>query len=507
MNKHFVSIPLAVGTALAVLAGPVAPAMADQHVSNVELTLLLINDLDDMGDPEGRGGFAKVAGAVKAERDMGANVLYLHAGDMISPSLMSGFDKGAHTVELLNLMPPDIFVPGNHEFDFGPDVLRERLADIDATILAANLRDADGEPLEGVEDTAMLEFDGVKVGFIGLTAEDAREKSSPGDLQIAPSVETALAEAEGLREAGADLVVVVAHAARDVDRDLFDTGAIDVILSGDDHDLLVFFDGRTAMVESYEQGDYLAAVDLDITVEVEDNDRDVSWWPNFRLIDTRNAEADPATAEKVVEYQAQLSDELDVEIGVTTTPLDSRRAMVRSQETAIGNLIADAMREAVGADVAITNGGGIRANKEYPAGSAITRRDILSELPFGNVNMLLEITGAGIKEALENGVSKVAEGGGRFPQVSNLNFDVDLSVEPGGRVSNVMVGGEPLDPDKTYKLSTNDYMARGGDGYTAFVGANVILGTYDAKLMANDVMAYIRRMGTIAPTVEGRINQ
>jgi len=482
-------------------------ALAESHITNVDVTFLLVNDIYELGDPEGRGGFAKVNGLVNAERAKGGHLIYVHAGDMISPSLLSGFDQGEHTITLTNLAAPDIFVPGNHEFDFGPDVFMERMAALDSTIMAANLRGADGNPIEGIVDTEMRDIDGVMIGIIGLAAEDSPVKSSPGDLQFSSTVETGLAKAAELREAGADLIVVVTHAARSVDRELFDTGAFDVILTGDDHDLMVFHDGRTAMVESYNEGDYVTAVDLSITVEMDDGDRDVSWWPNFRLMDTMTTEADPATVTMVDEFKAELSSELDVSIGTSETPLDSRRASVRSQETAIGNLIADAMRSAVGADIAITNGGGIRGNTEYAAGTELTRRDILTELPFGNLNLLLEVSGEAVAAALENGVSQVADGAGRFPQVSGISFDVDLDQEPGSRVSNIMVGDEPLDPAATYKLSTNDYMARGGDGYTVFRDATVILGDNDAKLMANDVMAYVRSMGQVAPTVEGRIKQ
>src|SRR5690606_33217386 len=113
----------------------------------------------------------------------------------------------------------------------------------------------------------------------------------------------------------------------------------------------------------------------------------------------------------------KLDQELAIEIGTTTTALDSRRATVRGQEAAIGNLIADAMRAAVDADIAITNGGGIRADREYPAGHRLTRKDVLSELPFGNRTVKLAVTGEHVKAALENGVSQFEAVAGRFPQV------------------------------------------------------------------------------------------
>jgi 2',3'-cyclic-nucleotide 2'-phosphodiesterase (5'-nucleotidase family) len=470
----------------------------------VDVTFLLVNDIYKMSGKD-RGGFARLSAVVKAERGKGGNVLYVHAGDTISPSLMSGFDQGAHIIDLINSAPPDIFAPGNHEFDFGKDVFMARMGEAQFPILAANLRGADGNPVPGIEDTRMVEFGGAKIGIVGLTADDSPVKSSPGDLKFADTVETGIAQAKALKEAGADLVVVVAHASRDQDRALFNSHAFDIILSGDDHDLMLFFDGRTAMAESKEEGEFVTAVDVAIDIEEGERGRRVKWWPSFRLIDTAGVDPDPETQAKVASYESELSKELDVVIGKTATALDSRKASVRSGETAIGNLIADAMRAAVNADVAITNGGGIRGNKEYAPGSELTRRDILTELPFGNKTLKLELTGEAILAALENGLSQVEKSSGRFPHVSGMTVEADLAAPAGGRVKAVTVGDAALDPARTYTLATNDFMARGGDGYGMFSEAPRVFGELDAKLMANDVMAHIRQMGEVAPKVGGRI--
>jgi len=470
----------------------------------VDVTFLLVNDIYKMSGKD-RGGFARLSAVVKGERGKGGNVVYVHAGDTISPSLMSGFDQGAHIIDLINSAPPDIFAPGNHEFDFGKDVFMARMGEAQFPILAANLRGADGNPIAGIEDTRMVEFGGAKIGIIGLTADDSPVKSSPGDLKFADTVETGVAQAKALKEAGADLVVVVAHASRDQDRALFNSHAFDIILSGDDHDLMLFFDGRTAMAESKEEGEFVTAIDVSIDIEEGDRGRRVKWWPAFRLIDTAGVDPDSETQAKVASYEGELSKELDVVIGKTATALDSRKASVRSGETAIGNLIADAMRAAVGADVALTNGGGIRGNKEYAPGSELTRRDILTELPFGNKTLKLELTGATILAALENGLSQVEKSSGRFPHVSGMTVEADLAAQPGSRVKAVTVGDAALDPAKTYTLATNDFMAGGGDGYGMFSEAPRVFGELDAKLMANDVMAHIRQMGEVAPKVEGRI--
>jgi 2',3'-cyclic-nucleotide 2'-phosphodiesterase (5'-nucleotidase family) len=471
----------------------------------VEITFLLVNDVDQMSDRDGRGGYARIAAAVKAERATHENVVFMHAGDAISPSLLSGFDQGAHIVTLINMTQPDVFVPGNHEFDFGPDTFRKRMSEARFPLLAANLRDAAGERLPGFSDIRMREFGGIKIGFVGLTTEQAEATSTPGDLKIAPALATGLKEAAALRSTGADVVVAVVHADRAIDRELVASRAFDLIFSGDDHDLLLNYDGRTVLMESPAQGEMIAA--LDLTVEADDggDGRRVEWWPRFRVLDTADFPPDPEVMERVEGFQQELSKELEVVIGRTATELDSRRATVRTGEAAIGNLIADAMRETVGAQIALMNGGGIRAERRYPPGADITRKDILAELPFGNRVMKLEVTGDVLRKALENGVSQIEQSAGRFPQVSGLAMEVNPKAEPGSRLRNVMLNGAPLDPKQTYTLATVDFVARGGDGYEALVDAPRIIGERDGPLLAAAVMAHLRKRGEIAPKTEGRI--
>jgi 5'-nucleotidase/UDP-sugar diphosphatase len=492
----------------ALIAALVASAtfVSQAQAETINLTFLLTNDIYKVDNTSERGGFARLNAVVKAERAKGGNVIYAHAGDLISPSLLSGFDQGEHTIALTNMAPPDIFTPGNHEYDFGADVFMKRMKEAKFPLFAANLRSSEGKPIEGFKDSEIRDIGGVKVGLIGATADDSPAKSSPGDtLKFAPTYDTVVAEAKSLRDQGADLVVAVVHANRTVDRALFDSRAIDIILTGDDHDLALFFDGRTVMAESKEEAEFVTAIDVKIDVSEKDGKRSVKWFPDFRIIDTAAVTPDPDTQAKVDAYNAELSKELDVAVGTTSEPLDSRKATVRTTEAAMGNLIADATREAVGADIAITNGGGIRGNKEYAAGSQLTRRDVLSELPFGNKTVKLEVTGDVVWAALENGLSDVENSSGRFPQVSGLTVEADMTRPKGERIVSVNIGGKPLDQTATYTLATNDFMYGGGDGYKMLTGAKPLFGVRDAKLMANDVMAYITARKTIAPKVEGRI--
>ena len=170
---------------------------------------------------------------VAMERASRRHVFLAHAGDAFSPTLLSGFDQGEHVIDLLNTIRPDAFVPGNHEYDFGPDVLRKRIAAARFPILAANLRDAQGRQLAGVSDTRMLDVQGAKIGVVGLTAQDSAEKSRPGDLHIANVVGTLRDRAAMLRNQGADLVVAIVHGDREIDRAVLQSRTADVLLSGD----------------------------------------------------------------------------------------------------------------------------------------------------------------------------------------------------------------------------------------------------------------------------------
>jgi 2',3'-cyclic-nucleotide 2'-phosphodiesterase (5'-nucleotidase family) len=402
-------------------------------------------------------------------------------------------------------MPPDAFAPGNHEFDFGPDVFLKRMAEAKYPRLAANLRDVDGKPLPGFSDTLMLQRGPIKIGIVGLTLDTSYQVSSPGNLKIANAVETGLAKAKELRAGGADFVVALTHSGHAEDRAMYDSHLFDLIMTGHDQDLLVNYDGRTAMMESYEQADFVTIADIAFDISEKDGKRVVTWHPSFRIIDSKDVTPDPETKAKADELAAMLAKELDVAIGITTTPLDSRRATVRTGEAALGNFVADAMKEAVKADIAITNGGGLRGNKEYPAGHALTRKDVLTELPFGNRTVKLQVTGATIHSALENGFSDIENNAGRFPQVSGLKVKYDPSKPKGSRVISVAANGKPLDVNAKYTIATNDFMANGGDGYVMFREARPLLTVRDAKLMANDVMAYIAQHKRISPQVEGRI--
>jgi 2',3'-cyclic-nucleotide 2'-phosphodiesterase (5'-nucleotidase family) len=398
----------------------------------------------------------------------------------------------------------DVFVPGNHEFDFGEAVFRERLSELRMPVLAANLSDAQGKQLSGVADTKVFELDGVKIGVIGLTDDNSAMRSSPGTLRFSPSLPMAENKARDLRAAGVDLIVVVIHAPWQDDLRLLNSGLYDVILSGHDHDLMLFYDGRSVLAEAKEEGETLVVVDLDIKVG-DGEKRQVAWHPRFRIVDTADVTPDPEVAAKVVAFESELDADLAQEIGRSETALDSRKTVVRSGEAAIGNLIADAMRDFAKADIAIMNGGGIRGDKEYEPGQVLTKRDVLTELPFGNKLMVLELSGEDLKSVLENGVWFGEKAEGRFAQISGATIVARREAVPGSRLTSIEIAGSPLDSSRSYKVAVNDFLAGGKDGYTAFLKGKVLLDANEGPLVATIVMDAIKAAGTVSPKIEGRI--
>lgn len=220
----------------------------------------------------------------------------------------------------------------------------------------------------------------------------------------------------------------------------------------------------------------------------------------------KNVPSDPTVQALVDSYNTLLDETLNVVIGKTDMLLDSQKSSIRSKETAMGNLISDALAWGTEADIAFTNGGGIRGNREYEAGTELTRKDMLGELPFGNVTVLLEMTGADVIEAMENAYSKVEDKAGRFAHVSSgLKVVYDASKAAGSRVVSMTLNGKPLVSGKSYKVATNDYIANGGDGYGILKDMPRLIDASGATLMATTVMNYVESQGTKGADISGRV--
>lgn len=466
-----------------------------------DLTILQFSDVHEITavDDGQAGGFARavtVRDRVAAEAPN--EVLILFSGDMVAPSLMSGFFYGAQIVDLSNHLGIDYAVVGNHEFDFGPDVAAERFAESEFEWLLANITRADGTLFPGTSTYALVEWDGTKVGLIGL-ANDWRDLTSTGDSQYLDYVPVARELVADLQAQGAEVIIALTHAFMDDDRRLArEVDGIDLILGGHDHMITSEVVNGTTIIKSGSDLRHLGHV----RVFKMNNTKAISW-VNWIPLDAGVPE-DADTLALVNAYEESLSGALDQVIGSTRVVFDTNRSQVRAVETPIGNLIADAQRLVTGADVALTNGGNIRGDRTWDPGD-LTGRDILTILPFNNIVVNVKVTGEVLLSALENSVSQLEHNAGRFAQVSGVSFVVERDKPAGSRVSEVMVGGEPLDLAREYVVSINDYLAEGGDGYTMFADAERVIDEAAGPLLAELVTSYIRDNSPVDPQVEGRI--
>ncbi|MFC6904916.1 bifunctional metallophosphatase/5'-nucleotidase [Halalkalicoccus tibetensis] len=431
------------------------------------------------------------------------NPFVLGNGDDIATSLYSSVFEGEHMIDALNASGLDYNTYGNHEFDLGPEVLAERVAGSEFPWVSANVVDERTGDVFGAEHGAeryvLREAGGVTLGFTGLCTEDTPDVSSPGEhvafLDPAEAMESLTTE---MCRAGADVIVVLSHLASPV--------AEEVAAAVDDIDVMVGDHYSEVYDEPAEINDAILSFvgdEFEFVGEIElaVNDGEVADY-EFTMHTVAEADVEPLSAvtEVVERYEAELDEELDVEIGETTVELDVRRETIRYGESNVGNYVADVKREETGADVGLMNGGGLRSDQVYGPGP-ITRRTVVDVLPFPNELVTIDVDGESLRAALEHGVSE--PGHGRFPQVSGMSFAYDPDAPAGERVGEVEVNGEALDPDGTYELATNDFVAGGGDGYEMFEG--LADGPGEGPLLSTVVIDAIEAEGTISPEVEGRI--
>jgi 5'-nucleotidase len=442
----------------------------------VHLTLLHLNDVYQFTPLEqGRvGGLARVATLHKQTLAESPHTLMLFAGDTLGPSVESLLQvdgkplHGRQMIDAWNAVGVDYAVPGNHEFDFGDGALKDALRASRFPWLAANIFDNHtGQPFEGVIPYVIREVAGVKVGLFGLLVPDTEVTSSVSqDTNIRDICTTARPVVSRLRAQGATLIVALTHLDLALDQELARCVSVDLIVGGHEHYRI---EDRTTGTPIFKvEADARELGRLDLDVDGRTGQLKTLAWRVFPVTDA--IPDDAAFAEAMRPYDALVAD-LSQPLGKTPVPLDARKTAVRSQETNLASLVTDTFRQVTGTDVVLVNGGAIRGDTVFPAGP-LTRRDLLAIFPFQDDLVRLDVTGAVLLAALENGVSKSAEDPepGRFPQVSGLRFSFDPAQPKGQRILCATVGGKPVSPTATYSLAATRFIAGGKDGYEMLRG-------------------------------------
>jgi len=489
------------------LAGALLAVSAAAWAEPTTITFLHVNDVSEYESKRGIGGVAPLMTLLLRERAASPNTITTFGGDLFSPSLMSALTEGAHMVDMMNAIGVGIAVAGNHEYDFGPEVAARNFAASAFPWLGTNALGPDGKPAGGLAARRIIERGGFRIGFFGLVTPETDTLSSPGeDIAFAPILETARNAVAALEAEGAEIIVALTHLDLSDEWELAENvRGIHLILGGHDHLPVAFNRSGTAILQAAYDAHYLGVVDLHVEWAERRGRKSLSVLPEWRLVTTAGVAPDPGIQLLVDRQNVRLDAELGAVVGSTAVELDTRRSSVRTRETRFGNLVAEAMRRGVGAEIALTNGGGIRGDRTYDVGTQLTRKDVLTELPFGNTVVLMELAGSDLRAALENGVSRVEDRAGRFPQIAGMRLVYDPAAPAGSRVVEVEVGGAPLEAAKVYTVATNDYMVGGGDGYASLANGRLLIDASGATLMATMVMDRIESLETVAPAVDGRI--
>jgi 2',3'-cyclic-nucleotide 2'-phosphodiesterase (5'-nucleotidase family) len=413
-------------------------------------------------------GYAKLfAYAAKLQSESGIEPILVDAGDAIHGQTLATLTKGESIIKIMNKVGYDVMTPGNHDFNYGSARLAELAAIADFKIISANVVRSDGSTF--LEPYTIIERDGVKIAFFGLSTPETAYKTNPlnvSGLTFKDPVKEAQTMVDLLKDQ-ADVVVCISHLGLDRSSEITSdlvaekVDGIDLIIDGHSHTMLSepLKVNNTLIVQT---GDYLKNIG---SVKIELNSENtVTGITGTLYTKEQSAEltSDDAVASAIDEYKAAQEPILAEIIAKSEVDFDGERAHVRTRPTNLACLITSAMIHATGADAAVTNGGGIRASITK---GDITRGDIITVLPFGNYIVTKKMKGSDILAALEHGLSAYPDQNGAFPQVGNIEYLFDPVKPAGQRVSYVRIKGERLDLNKEYIVATNDFMAAGGDGY------------------------------------------
>jgi len=474
----------------------------------VRLTILYTQGTTDLDETAGRGGMARLAGTIRQERAANPNLLVLHGGQTLAPSVLAFYDQGAHIIDLLNGMTIDAMAALNREYHHGDDRLSARAFEAGFPIVTTNAVDrSTGRTPDGLEEAVVLTAGPLRIGVMAATPVLTRETTRTQRTEFRDPVRALTAKAAALRADGVDLVVAMTGYAGDTHRSVLAARPADIVLYQDrSRPFAVDYDGRFLSATVGPQAAWVLALDLTVQRTAGPGGQPmVTWTPAPRLIDTATVAPDPAVLIQAKAYAARLDTMLRMEVGRLTAPLDTRKESLRTGENAFANAVVDTLREALDGDVALFNGGGIRGDRQYPAGTLLTRRDIYTELPFHDVGVVLDVSGQQLWDAVESGVSAVEQLQGRFPHLSNARAEVDLGRQPGQRLRSLSVGGKPVDLSGRYRLATSSFLAAGGDGYGVLAGAPRLVEDRNTEFVSTQMIDQIARSGEFVPRLDGRM--
>jgi 5'-nucleotidase/UDP-sugar diphosphatase len=483
---------------------------APQQPLQVDLTLLSTNDFHGNLEPTGAkhrdgrpiGGAAFLAALIERERQANPEgTLLLDGGDIVQGTALSNLTQGRATIDFYNLAGYDAAAIGNHEFDWGVPVLVDRMGQAKFPLLAANIEEkSTGRAPPWAKPHQIFEKKGLRVAVIGLITPDTPNVTLPQNVEpyrFLDPVEVANRLIRELVPSRADLAVIVTHIGGEQEDGGPITGEVvklaegiqgeAAIVGGHTHQVVAGDVGGVPVVEAGSNARYLGKIHLRVDRK---SRRVLEGRAEVLPVYSDELTADPEVAAMISSHSREIEPRLAEVLGEAEVPLEAAR-----RESPMGNLLSDLMRRAAGSDIAFQNPGGVRASIDA---GPIQYREVYSVMPFDNTIVTLEMTGAEVKQLLEQAAAKTG-----FLHVSGLKYAVDPNRPEGSRVTL----RTPLEDARTYKVAVNNFMAQGGDGLTLLANRP---GTRETGIVMREALADFIRTETragrkISARVEGRV--
>lgn len=482
---------------LALTCSVFAGAAGASFAEDTSITLVYVSHMADIDRPGG-SGYAELMTLLEELRGRGGQVLLFHGGNVLGPSALSSYDKGAHMIGILNNLMPDVLALGRRDFMHKEDELLMRSMEAVFPIVCSNVYDPITLEAPGNTRKDYIFQGPVPLGFLALVSPEMqttyiqRRLVTIGGPEILPTL------SDELRAKGAQyLIASLDFMPEDLDEVLAESGVDMLFVSSAPETSFALRKGRALATHSGNENDVLV-----IFMKKAEGGLAIS---GQEVLNLKDYEPDLETLDLISRYSTLFSHLSHTQVGQVLTSLDTRTQILRSGENAMGNLVGDALRDYYGADVALVNSGGIRGNRVYEAGTTLKRGDLQSELPMHDVSCLIHVRGEVILAALEHGLSQVELVRGRFLQVSGLRYTYNPKAAPGSRVLNVSVGGKALDPNKIYSVSLPEYLSTHGDGFFMFPGECSSKASRPQQELVEIVRVYLGMHSPISPRLEGRI--
>ena len=512
MKKGFklLSVAIVFALVLSMMSGVFAAVTLPGEDDDLSGQLVVLHTNDSHGRIKEDGtsmGMSAVKYLANRYENAGASVLILDAGDTLHGLPIVTASRGESAVNVMNAVGYSAMAPGNHDFNYGYEHILELEEEMNFPVLAANVTyEADGSLVFG--DHIVITCGEYTIGVFGMATPETVTKTNPNnvvglDFNEDNLAGIAQAQCDELKELGCDIIICLAHLGDDVSSTpyrstdvLEQVTDIDLWIDGHSHSVLND-DGEAHLVNGTlvaSTGEYTKNIGV-VTYDGAEFDAGLVHYADLCNTYEQDGEIitefygyDPEITALVQNYYDEMMEFYSEVVGHTDVLLNGTREFVRTQETNLGDLAADAILAAApNADFALTNGGGIRANIEI---GDITRYDLFTVFPFGNMVATVELTGAQIVYILEAATHACPGIDGAFPQVSGITFEIHTYIEyegeyanptnPGSRIQNVCINGEPIDLDATYVMATNDFLAAGGDTYAIlaenFENSGILIG-------------------------------